>query len=207
MRPAPIRPISRSRMVSRLSSIRMVNTTTASAVASGCMNGLTNSISAPNGGRRFDDRQRRLARRRLLVQVLDRLGRLGQVARARRAQLVDLLRDVVAVLGQLGGERQRLVGRQRADRAEDRAARDHRDEGRGDAPQVPALEAQHDRRQHEAEQDGERERDQHLARQVQHRHHDHQREHRGRARAAWERGWRDCAQISSRSSSERPVTS
>src|SRR5688500_2004755 len=46
MRCGPIRPISRSRMFSRLSSIRMVNTTTARAVPTGFTNGSIHSRSA-----------------------------------------------------------------------------------------------------------------------------------------------------------------
>src|SRR5687767_5281553 len=48
MRLAAIKPISRSRMFSRLSSMRIVNTTTASAVATGFTNGATHSASCPN---------------------------------------------------------------------------------------------------------------------------------------------------------------
>jgi hypothetical protein len=102
-------------------------------------------------------------------------------ARHREAQIPDLGAQVPLVPRQVLGQVHDLS---RDDRAEPEQGyeqqHDHRQDRR-DPPQTPAAQPDHDRRQHEAEQDGERERDQDLAADVKSGdHHDQPRDHRRR---------------------------
>ena len=90
------------------------------------------------------------------------------------ARNARLLADVLAVLGQLRGERKRLARGDVADAADQRAGDRDGDECRRDAPQPPVLEAAYHRREQERSEDGERERDEHVAREVQDRRGDQQ---------------------------------
>jgi hypothetical protein len=116
---------------------------------------------------------------RLRLQLLDRLRRLGELALLRRrAQLLQLAGDVLAVLGQLGGEAHGLRHGHPAHRADHRHPEQHGDKDRGHAAEAPALEPPHQWREHERKQHRERQRNDDFAREVKDGRRDHEREQR-----------------------------
>ena len=120
----------------------MVNTTTASAVPMGFTNGPTHSASAANalGGVSVTGSGAAAAGAASLSSSLIASAALPR-APSSGARNARLLADVLAVLGQLGGERKRLARGDVADAADQRAGDRDGDECRRNAPQPPVLEA------------------------------------------------------------------